>query len=319
MSGRFWAKKNEDSPMAAVRRLWPWAIALAAVSYALASFDWVSVLAVLARVPLARFMLTEAILISGVFFVCAARWIAVTGLSMRPGLFLQVYVYTSVAIAIGQNTPMQIGEALKIKFAQRSKLPSGRSAISLGMERLVDLAVIADLAGVGVLRHYTGAHLLVFVLALVPLGLLFCVPAIIRVLHQRLAHAGRSSWLGASDDWLPAHRLAILVALTIVKWVFVAVMWQFAMASVGCNIGITDSMLTVSTVSVVSLLSMVPGGFGVQELSVKAILVALGISAETAEAGAIAIRLLTPLMIVLGLVQVPSLLRNPAPLALEQE
>ena len=296
-----------------VARAWPWAIAVVAVAYAGWSFDWAAVIPVIARVPAWRFTLVEGVLTAGVFAVCAGRWMSVTNLAPRSSVFLQVYTYTSLAIVVGQVTPMQVGEALKIKFAQKSGLAIRRSAVSLLMERLVDLTVIADLALVGALRRTDASLALTCVAALIPLAAVFGVPATFRWVWERIPRLGTSAWLGTPEEQLSAPRLAVLVGLTVVKWVIVALSWQFALRCVGCWIGLTDCMLTVATVSVISLLSMVPGGLGVQELSLKAMLVSLGTAPDVAEAGSIVIRLLMPLMIVLGLLQLPGFIwRQPA-------
>ncbi len=303
--------------MAHLVRSWPWGIACAAIAYSIWSFDWTAVLPAIARVPGWRFILIETVLISGVLVACAFRWIAVTGLPVRGSLFVQVFVYTSVAVAIGQNTPMQVGEALKIKFARKSGLPIGRSTISLITERLVDLATMLDLALVGFLRRYGAPDLLVWLAILVPVAAVFCLPTLFRAVRRHTWLAGRVAWLKGSDDGLRLPRLATLIILTGIKWIISALAWQFALQCVGCRLGLADCMLTLATVSVISLVSMVPGGFGIQELSVKAMLVSLGIAPETAEAGSIAIRLLTPLMMLIGLIQVPSLLWRQSPLTLE--
>ncbi len=299
-------------------RTWPWAVAFVAVSYAGWSFDWAAVGPAIARIPAWRFALVEGVLTSGVFAVCAGRWMAVTNLAPRASVFLQVCAYTSLAIVVGQVTPMQLGEALKIKFAQKSGLAIRRSAVSLLMERLVDLAVIADLALVGLLRRYDAGIVLIGVAVLIPLAAVFGVPAASRWIRGRFLRLGPAAWLGAPGEQLSATRLVILIGLTVVKWVIVALLWQFALRCVGCWIDLADCMLTVATVSVISLLSMVPGGLGVQELSLKTILVSLGTAPDVAEAGSIAIRLLMPLMIVLGLLQLPGFMWRQSSEALER-
>ncbi len=291
-------------------RAWPWAVAIAAVLYAGWSFDWAAVGPAIARMPAGQFILVEGLLLVGVFAASAGRWMAVTNLLPSLFVFLQVYAYTSLAVVVGQVTPMQLGEALKIKFAQISGLPVRRSAVSLLIERLVDLAVIVDLAGVGLLQRYHAGTGLIGAALLIPLTAVFCASRAAQWARRRFPNPRASAWLGTPEDHLSDLRLTVLVALTIVKWVTVALLWQFALRCVGCLIGLADCMLTVATVSVISMLSMVPGGFGVQELSLKPMLVSFGTTPDMAEAGSIAIRLVMPLMIILGLLQSPALLRR---------
>jgi uncharacterized membrane protein YbhN (UPF0104 family) len=289
-------------------RFWPWALAVVAISLAVLSFDWKDVIPALSHMNGGAYLAVETPLLLGVFVVSAMRWMTVSGMAPRPGQFVPVYLYTTVAIVIGQTTPMQIGEALKIKFAQRSGLPIRQSAARLVIERLVDLAAIVDLAIAGLLQRYHVATAVILVAVVLPLGLLFLLPQALRLGRNWLAGSRLGSWVSQGEPKLTSLQLAAMIGLTMTKWLLTAWLWQFALRCVGCVIGTADCMLTVATVSVISLLSMVPGGLGVQELSLKAILVSLGNSPEVAETGSIAVRLLLPLMIVLGLLHLPGFL-----------
>jgi uncharacterized membrane protein YbhN (UPF0104 family) len=72
-------------------------------------------------------------------------------------------------------------------------------------------------------------------------------------------------------------------------------------------------MLLVAVVTTITTLSMVPGGIGVAEVSSRAILISFGVPPVSAEAAAIGIRLLSPLMIALGLLHLPALMLAKAP------
>ena len=300
-------------------RLWPWGLAAAALVYAGWSYDWRAVWPVLARIPVLTFVASGTALILVLFLALALRWISVAGLPLRDGRFLQVYIYTTVAVAIGQNTPMQIGEALKVRFARRSGLSPGHSAFSLVIERIVDLIVVGDLAVIGLVRRQTGSLEWLSAAAIVPLGALFCLLVNLWRLDSLLSRWTRTARLGDAASSLTAFRVGALLALTGLKWLVVAVLWQWTLSFAGCGLGLTDAMLTVSTVSVVSVLSMVPGGLGVQDLSLKTMLVTLGIAPDAAEAGSITVRLLTPMMILIGLLHLPAFIAGGSPAPAEDD
>ncbi len=113
------------------------------------------------------------------------------------------------------------------------------------------------------------------------------------------------SWIDEVDGVLRLSRLALMIILTVVKWIIAALCWQVALGCVGCWLGLADCMLTISTVSIVSMLSFIPAGLGIQEISLTAMLTALGHSHDTAQAGSLAVRLLLPVMVVLGLLHLP--------------
>ncbi len=297
------------------KRGWPWLLGAAAVGYAARSYDWAAVLPVVARIPAGRFLALEIVLILGVFAACAWRWAVVTNLALRGEAALRVFMYTSVSVAIGQVTPLQLGEALKIRFARSNGLPIRRSTVSMIVERVVDLMVVFDLAGGGLL-HRCGASLGWTGLAvLVPPAALLCLPVLIDRLKGRFTPLARLASFGGADRIIEPSRLALLIILTAVKWVAAALSWQVALSCVGCWIGLADCLLTIATVSVVTMLSMVPGGLGVQELSVAAMLTALGNPPDIAQAGSIAVRMVLPVMVLLGLAQLPGVVRaQPLPL-----
>jgi uncharacterized membrane protein YbhN (UPF0104 family) len=73
---------------------------------------------------------------------------------------------------------------------------------------------------------------------------------------------------------------------------------------------IGEAMLLIGAVTTASIVSAVPAGLGVQELSARALLATMGHSATQAETGALALRLLLPLMLAIGFAHMPLLWRK---------
>ncbi len=291
-----------------VVRAWPYAVALACCGFALYAFDWREVLDIVSNVQW-KFLLGVSIpLIFAIFVLRAIRWMAITGLKPRLSTFWDIYFYVAVAIAVATPTPMQMGEALKIKFAQRAGIAVGHSALGIILERIVDLSVIFTMAALGLLwRHGYNWIMLPVALALVAGTLL--IPALLQALSRFLVGTRTGNFLGpVQRERMPFNRFLVLLACTMCKWASVALLWQAAVRSVDVDITLPDSMFLVSVVTAVATLSMVPGGIGVAEVSVRAILIGFGIPTIPAEAAAVAIRLLTPLLIGLGLLHLPFLI-----------
>lgn len=287
-------------------RAWPVLVGAAAVGWVLLTFDWAEAGAALARIrpwPL----VPELFLLSlGVYAACTARWMAISRLPWRARTLVGVHGYVTVTIAIGIATPMQIGEALKVKYARDAGLPLGASAVNLVQERLIDLAAVAAMAAAGLLHWLTGSAALAMTALLLPLP----VALLPRLARRWIARSPRLlAWTGAP---LPAPAVAAVLAATAVKWGLTLATWLALLAAVDVAPGVWQAMLLLGGVAVAGIVSMVPAGLGVQEASAMAFLAAMGYSPEAAQAGALALRLLLPVMLLIGVLHLP-LLRRGAP------
>ena len=136
------------------------------------------------------------------------------------------------------------------------------------------------------------------------------------------AHAGRfgrRAWgerlKGLVGEPLPLAQLAVVAVTSVAKWGLILLVWMLAMATAGLTISFWEGMVLVGGVTGLSIISLVPGGIGVQEVSVRALLVMMGHDAAASEAAAIVLRLFTPVVVGLGLAHVPLLSRKRPPLA----
>jgi uncharacterized membrane protein YbhN (UPF0104 family) len=280
--------------------------------YALCAFDWSAVFAVISKVRWISFFATATPLMIGIFLLSAVRWIAITGQEVSVPRFRDAYLYVTVVAAFAMTTPMQLGETLKIRFAHRAGLPIVKSTVALIFERATDFLVIFWMAGISSI--WRGGLEIAIVAAVFGTAVVLVLPRSLR----KLARWSSGTRIGPAlapfrDETLPLTRFAILLICTIGKWLFVAALWQAAIASVSVSIDFPASMLLVAVVTTITTLSMVPGGIGVAEVSTRAILISFGVPAVSAEAAAIGIRLLSPLMIALGLLHLPVLMLAKAP------
>jgi uncharacterized membrane protein YbhN (UPF0104 family) len=168
------------------------------------------------------------------------------------------------------------------------------------VERVVDLFVVAMLALVGMVLQLKSAPyaqgflygaLAMIVLATVAGGfLLFKIDMTGRVgefLRELRGFGGR--------------KLMSVVLLTLCCWITVAIGWQICLWSLPIEIGFQDAVALTSIMTVVNVLSMIPGALGISEAGIAQILTQFGHAPVAAQAGAILVRFYGLLIIVLGL------------------
>lgn len=284
------------------RRLWPLLICLLACGWAILSFDWRMVGAAFLRFDTTHFLLVGLPVGFAVFAVRSLRWAAVAGIPFTLGPLWRTHVHTALAIATASATPLQAGEALKLKFARDM---TGQDYASLGaafaLERMADVAVIFGLGALGfALRGASSLWLLLATLLLV-LGVALA-PILLRWFGRApLPALLRQALLPLADYRPSAGRMLILGLCTVAKWLGVVLLWQATFAAAGITLAFGDCAVTVALVTLSVTLSLVPGGIGVAEVSTRAMLVWLGVEPGLADGGAVMLRLLTPLIIGIGL------------------
>lgn len=284
------------------RRMWPLLICLPACGWALASFDWPMVGRAFLKFDL-RYFLTVGLPVGFfIFLVRGLRWAAVAGMPFTPRILWRTHVQTAIAIATAAATPLQAGEALKIKLAHDA---TGADYASLSaaffMERLADMALLFGIGAIGFgLRGASGGALMTAALALAVL--VGVAPLILRrlaaaPLPNRMAHA-----IKPVADYRPAAwRLMVLGLCTTGKWLGVVLLWQATFASCGIWLDFADCAVVVVLVTISITISLIPGGIGVAEVSTRAVLVWLGVEPGLADGGAVMLRLQLPLIIAIGL------------------
>jgi uncharacterized membrane protein YbhN (UPF0104 family) len=283
------------------RRAWPGAVAALCIAYAVFAFDWSAVAQGLLSMDFGLLLFVGVPLEFCMFAVRGLRWVAVTGLPLRVGTVWRAHCYVAVAVAAATATPMQIGEAVKIKFAERDAgLRVARSGLAYAMERVADIAALAAMLAVGLAANGAVPWPAAAAAAAAVAGLP-AMPSIARRLAAApLPARVRDALAPVAETRLPAWRLALLLACTVVKWAGVGSLWWVTLVAVGVRIDPAETALLVAIVTFAGNLSLVPGGLGVSEVSTRAVLVWYGVEPAAAETAAVALRLLSPLVMVLG-------------------
>jgi hypothetical protein len=293
-----------------LRRSWPALLGLAACGLALLLFDWPMVGRALLGFDVAGFLLVAVPVTLVMFAARTLRWVAVAGLSFRPAALWRAHVQTALAIATAAATPLQAGEALKMKLARDA---TGAGWATLGaafaLERVADVAALLALGAIGLGLGAASGAWLALAAALAVAGVM-AAPALLRWLAPRPWLPARfSGVLAPLAAYRPsAARMAVLGACTVVKWFCVTLLWQAVFAGAGVALGLGACALAVALVTFAVTASMVPGGIGVAELSTRAVLLWSGVPPGLADAAAVLLRLLTPLVVAIGLLHALALL-----------
>lgn len=307
------AARPEGSP---VLRALPYVIAAVCIAWVAFAFDWHHIVAILSGIDLTRIVLLCVPAALVMFAARTIRWIAVSGLPYTPWIMYRVHAFTALSIATASPTPLQLGEIVKLKFTRdASGLPYQHLAAAYVLERMMDLAAVSAIAAFGLaLRSADAAW--AAILAIILVGAVAATPAIIPYLLRLPWGPGIKGRLAPLAGFsLPPLRLLIFSACTLVKWTSILALWHVILSATGIALSLPDLCILLASVTVSMMVVMVPAGIGVAELSARAVLIWLGIPPPLAEAGSIALRLISPLVIGLGLLQgIPILLdrKNPA-------
>lgn len=215
------------------------------------------------------------------YTLAAKKWQRVEAcLSGSSHTFVQAWAATAIGTGVGQLLPTVVSNALIRGLGNRVARRSGRhGAIASGWEQLFDLAAAVILAGpciAALLLNHMGLALIAAAVALVA-GELSCVRAsqlIVRLakLDTNLATPRLSSFL-----WrMSVVRIIILMAVTVV------ISRAFAL-----NIRPWELAAAVPAVVLASVLSFIPAGLGVNELTFVGLLGSAGTPVSLAAAFAL--------------------------------
>jgi uncharacterized membrane protein YbhN (UPF0104 family) len=260
-------------------------------------FNWQDALLAIKHVRVG-FLLTGAFSILLVIYsIRGARWLAALGVGFTFGKFWQSLCANGAAAGLAVVTPFKAGEAIKVRLLPDQAGADWRQGVSgFLLERLMDLFGVLGTGGCGLLLHFGFGWF-----SPLPLLLPLAAGLALRVMatHSRHIPARIRYYFEAFSD---TRRVVGTALLTIPLWLGYACLWWVAVAATGVAVGFSDVAIVLGGVMLLVVASMAPGGLGVSELSIRGILIWLQVSTQNAEAAAIGIRLLTPLLVGAGLI-----------------
>ncbi len=176
-------------------------------------------------------------------------------------------------------TPAKLGELLKSGLLKRGfDVPVRRSAPVVFAERVTDATGVVVLAVVGGAGTRNWPLLLAAVIAVAGAVVVVHSP-----LLERFTRLGEAP--GAARALLGTRLLVEMTLLSAVSWLFECLAAYVCVKGLRLDLSLADTIVVFTLGSLAGALSFLPGGLGVAETSMTALIKALG---ETTKAGAVA-------------------------------
>lgn len=286
-----------------VRFLIATVVAMACIRYIATRFQWMEIGQILRRVDLFWLVVGGGASIVSFWLVRALRWFMVLKNVNVRIRFYDLYMCSSVSLALSIVTPLQVGEMAKVELLGKvgglERLPGYTTFV---VERLLDLCVVGVVAAVSLAVEadlLSGSwHLPIVIGAAVVLltgGLLAL---------RRVKIGGRAGEvIGCLRTCVrDVKGLVVIVSLTAMAWLTVALGWQACLRSVSVAITYPRCLALMSVMTLVNVLSCIPGAVGISEAGIAEVLLRFGHDAAHAQAGALILRVYGIMAIVSGLV-----------------
>jgi uncharacterized membrane protein YbhN (UPF0104 family) len=185
-------------------------------------------------------------------------------------------------------TPAKLGELLKSGLLKRGyDVPVRRSAPIVLAERVTDATGVVVLAVVGGAGARNWPLLVAAVIAVAGVVLVVRSP-----LLERFARLGEAP--GAARALLGTRLLVEMTLLSAVSWLFECLAAYVCVKGLRLDLSLADTIVVFTLGSLAGALSFLPGGLGVAETSMTALIKALGDTSKAqAAAATVLIRLAT--------------------------
>lgn len=267
------------------------------VAVTLRLFDWHAVAQAISRMRFSLLLAGALPLLFAIFSLRGLRWLVVLGIRSNQGRFWQSFCANGAAAGLATLTPFQFGEIIKIRLIPDYHGSAWRLGVSgFFVERVLDLSGVFGMGLCGLATHFGLAWL-------APAALL--LPLLTGALLGQLApNLYRLSPRLQPYAEALRHKQRIIQAslLTIMIWTLYASLWWVVILAIHVRLDFSQVCILLGGVMLAVVASMAPGGIGVAELGSRGIMLWLGASTADAEAIAIALRMLTPLIAMAGLV-----------------
>jgi len=200
-------------------------------------------------------------------------------------------------------TPGKVGEVLKaVLVRDLVGTELSRTASVVMAERLTDVAGLLLLSALGATALPRGGLLLGIVAGLLALALVvLSTPRLAEVAYAALSRSGRLArlagplrlFLGTGRTLVAPPALGWAVLLSVVSWFCECLAFYVVLHGLGLDISLRAATFLYAFASLAGAVSMLPGGLGVAEGSLTALLAALGTPLPDAAAATLLIRAAT--------------------------
>jgi uncharacterized membrane protein YbhN (UPF0104 family) len=219
--------------------------------------------------------------------------------------FLDVYMCTAVSLSFSIFTPLQSGEMLKVellkKYGMIQRSPGYGSFL---VERALDLATVLIMAGISLLTALNILTDRAYAFYLIAASISFGAIGIYAIHKLRYTGRGRVGQLldHMNQCVRDVPKLLLVTFITCVSWASVAFSWYILLYCGSLPLDYFKTIALMSTVTLVTILSLVPGGLGVSEAGTSQVLIWLGFTSTAAQTGTLLLRSYSIIAIVLGFI-----------------
>jgi uncharacterized membrane protein YbhN (UPF0104 family) len=274
------------------------------VRYIIRTFAWSDIVTIVSAANVPVFVIGSCVTLLAYWALRAWRWqvlLKAVGAVSIP--WRALYLSTSCSLAFAIVTPFQSGEALKVELlGGHGNLGKFDGYSCLAIERVLDLLSILLLAVIGLaLNVASGSGLSIPVLLIAALGLVTGTAlgawwAVTRSPWRMRFKPLLGSLLAAPGPLLLAWMLSLA------GWLVVAAGWHECLRSIGIALSAVQSLSIAASITLINVLSLVPGAVGVSETGIAVALGQMGHASSMAQSGALMIRAYGLMALLLGLV-----------------
>jgi uncharacterized membrane protein YbhN (UPF0104 family) len=271
------------------------------VRYIVVHFDWKEIRTVMQQGHPAMFIATTVACTLAYWALRTWRWRILLGTTQAARIpWLDLYLCTASGLALALVTPFQSGEAVKVELLRKlGRIERFDGYSSFAIERLLDFGSVLVLALIAVAADPVwglNSNVLVGVCCVFAIGIL--------AVWLLIAKIGRSAggWLQRLQCYTarPAA-LAGATILSLASWLIVVAAWHGCLRGVNISLPAIQSVGLTSVMTLVNILSLIPGAVGISEAGIAMFLQRIGHEAANAQAGALMVRVFSLIVIGLGI------------------
>ncbi len=264
------------------------------VYYIIFSFQWRNILQVLSHVNLLWLLGAGSCAIFIYWLIRTMRWLILLRSVGVKIPFFRLYLISAISVSFTIITPLQFGEAIKIELLKKSgHLDRMPGYAVFAVEKMLDLMVVLLLAACSI---FLGASQLVDLRLLLMIFVAFLSGFIIFLIVVQREEMMENSLVGRffkpfNQCMKNRKSLLLVTALTICGWLAVALGWYCCLRSISISLTFFQAIALTSIITVVNILSFIPGALGISEVGIAAFLMHLNFSGPIGQAGAVILRI----------------------------
>lgn len=262
------------------------------ILYLAVNFQWQAIFHLLENIKDLWLILLSVSTILLFFLIRTFRWYVILknlGVELK---FSELYLCSSVALSVAIFTPVQSGEILKIELLKRHgiiKRNVGYSTFLL--EKIVDLFILifVALCAIPVLFKSAVDEVVFYSLLASFIALLLIMLLILRFVTFNVKYI---TFLNEIKNTLNngSHFLTVIL-ISCLGWTCIVLGWQVMLLALSIDLGFGNTAMLISSITLISIMSFIPGAIGVSEVGITEFLLKLNYPEALAQSAAIFIRI----------------------------